>query len=66
MEAIHQYLSTNDLWAMAAIAVVVAILGLNCSYQKRRTLARDKIGRRVKQSTAREEAHADHGVGAHA
>jgi heme exporter protein D len=65
MQAIHQYLSTNDLWAMAAIAVVALILGLNCSYQKRRTLVRDRIDRRVARP-AREEAQAGHGVGAHA
>ena len=65
MQAIHQYLSTNDLWAIAAIAAVVVILGLNCSYQKHRTLARDGIERRVARP-ARDERHAGHGVGAHA
>ncbi len=65
MQAIHQYLSSNDLWAIAAIAAMVVVLGANCSYQKRRTLVRDRIERRVTRS-AREDTHAGHGVGAHA
>ncbi len=64
MQAIHQYLSTNDLWAIAAIAAVVVILALNCSYQKRRTLVRDRIDRRL--APVRDERHEGHGVGAHA
>ena len=65
MQAIHQYLSNNDLWAIAAIAAMVVILGANCSYQKRRTLVRDKIEQRAVRP-AREETHAGDGVGAHA
>ena len=65
MQAIHQYLSSNDLWAIAAIAAMVVILGANCSYQKCRTLVRDRIERRVARS-AREETHVGDGVGAHA
>ncbi len=65
MQAIHQYLSSNDVWAIAAIAAMVIILGVNCSYQKRGTLVRDRIERRVARP-AREETHAGDGVGAHA
>ncbi len=65
MQAIHQYLSSNDLWAIAAIAAMVVVLGANCSYQKRRTLVRDRIERRATRSVP-EQPHAGHGVGAHA
>lgn len=47
MQALSNYLSTYDWWALAIIAVVVVILAANCSYQKRRTLARDRIEARV-------------------
>ncbi len=65
MQATSGYLSTMDLWALAVIAVVVAILAANCSYQKRRSLARDRIAARAER-TAHHETRADGGVAAHA
>ncbi len=46
MQAIFEYLSVGDLWGLAIIGVAVLILTANCSYQKHRSLTRDRIARR--------------------
>ncbi len=41
MQVIFEYLSVGDLWALAGIAVLSALLAANSNYQRRRALASD-------------------------
>jgi hypothetical protein len=50
MQAIFEYVSTGDLWGLAGIAAVTAILAANCNYQKHRALACDRIAPRTAQT----------------
>ena len=43
MQVIFEYVSTGDLWALAIIAAVSAILAANSNYQRRRALAGDGV-----------------------
>ena len=53
MQAIFDYVSAGDLWGLAIIGAAVLVLAANCSYQKHRSLARDKIARSVARREAR-------------
>jgi hypothetical protein len=46
MQVILQYISPGSLWGLAAIALTIAVVAANCSYQKYRSLARDRIALR--------------------
>ena len=48
MQAIFEYLSVGDLYGLAGIGVMVAILAANCSYQKHRALARARATPRTR------------------
>jgi hypothetical protein len=53
MQAIFEYLSVGDLYGLAGIAVMVAVLAANCRYQKHRTLAHDRIAQGVARPASR-------------
>jgi hypothetical protein len=53
MQAIFEYFSVGDLWGLAIIGGAMLILGANCSYQKRRTPACDRIAARLARRKAR-------------
>jgi hypothetical protein len=63
MQAIFEYFSVGDLWGLAAIGAMVLILAANCSYQKHRTPACDRIAKRVARRTARPASKATPPVG---
>ena len=69
MLAIFDYLSVGDLWGLAIIGAAVLMLAGNCSYQKHRTLERDRITRRLARrgaKTAQAATRPAGGVAAHA
>ena len=67
MQAIFDYVSAGDLWGLAIIGAAVLLLAANCSYQKYRTPACDRIAKRVARRNARPEATQPvNGVAAHA
>jgi hypothetical protein len=53
MQAIFDYLSVGDLWGLAIIGAAVLILAANVSYQKHRSLACDRITRRLARRDAK-------------
>ena len=53
MQAIFEYLSVGDLWGLAIIGGMMLILGANCSYQKYRAPACDRIAKRLAERNAR-------------
>ena len=65
MQTIFEYVSTGDLWALAGIAAVTAILAANCNYQKHRALACDRIVPRTAPTTPQAKQPAG-GMAAHA
>ncbi len=62
MQVIFEYVSTGDLWGLAIIAAMTAILAANCNYQKHRALARDRAAAR----TAPQAKRPAGGIAAHA
>ena len=42
MQGIFNYVSVGDLWALAIIAAVTAVLAANSNYQKRRAMAQER------------------------
>ncbi len=65
MQAIFEYVSVGDLWGLAIIGVAVLILTANCSYQKHRSMTRDRIARREAKPVP-ETAEPVGGIHAHA
>ena len=65
MQSIFNYVSVGDLWALAIVAAVTAILAANCVNQKRRALARDRGAVPVAAKPAK-TPQAPTGVAAHA
>ena len=63
MQAIFEYVSVGDLWGLAIIGAAVLILAANCSYQKRRSLACDRITQRLARRDASQAAKATQPVG---
>lgn len=62
MQVIFEYVSAGDLWGLAIVAVVTAILAANSNYQKHRALAHD----RKPAPAAQQAKRAASGVAAHA
>lgn len=62
MQGIFNYVSTGDLWALAIIGAVVAILAANSNHQKRQALARERAVTAAKAKAAQPAT----GVAAHA
>jgi hypothetical protein len=65
MDIIFEYVSTGDLWGLAIIAVMTAILAANSNYQRRRALAQDRAAPRATQTAAQGKQTAS-GIAAHA
>ena len=42
MQGIFDYVSVGDLWALAIIAAMTAILAANSNYQKHRAMAQER------------------------
>jgi hypothetical protein len=63
MQAIFDYGSVGDLWGLAIIGAAVLVLAANVSYQKHRSLACDRISRRLAQRDAKSPAKATQPVG---
>lgn len=56
MQAIFEYLSVGDLFALVGIGIMVAVLAANCSYQKHRALARERTAPEVARTPERTTA----------
>ena len=63
MQAMFAYVSVGDLWALAIIAAVTAILAANCAIQKGRAMALERV---TVPTAAAKAATAGDGVVAHA
>jgi hypothetical protein len=64
MQGIFDYVSVGDLWALAIIAAVTAVLAANSNYQRHRALAQERAVPAAKAGT--KTARRGRGVAAHA
>jgi hypothetical protein len=58
MQVILEYISPGSLWGLAGIALAIGTIAANCSYQKYRSLACDRIARRKLKAAARQRQDA--------
>ncbi len=63
MQVIFDYVSVGDIWGLAIIGAAVLSLAANCSYQKHRALARDRLARRIATRDAQPAPEATQPVG---
>jgi len=57
MQVIFEYISPGSLWGLAGIALAIGTIAANCSYQKYRSLACDRIAlRKLKAAQRRQGA----------
>jgi hypothetical protein len=63
MQSIFNYVSVGDLWALAIIAAVTAILAVNSNIQKQRALVQERA---VPAAKAAAKTARPTGVAAHA
>jgi hypothetical protein len=65
MQTILNTMSVGNFWGLVGFALIITVLAANCSYQKRRTVARERAV--VPKATATPQAKdARGGVVAHA
>ena len=64
MQGIFDYVSVGDLWALAIIGAVTAILAANSNYQRHRALAQERAVPAAK--AAEKTGQRRPGVAAHA